>query len=468
MRGTKTLAALAAATVVTACSAGVVIAGGTGPSDNTKEIKRALDSHKPKNVILLIGDGAGDSELTIGRYYLNGANGPPMAYETLPFTGEYNTWDLAYGPGPDYAPDYVPDSAPTATAWATGKKTGDARLSQGMSTALTVPGSNEGFTTTFEIMKARHKAVGNVTTAELSDATPGAPSSHISRRGCQGPADARTLCPTETKAAGGLGSIVEQQVDHRLDVNLGGGRARYEQTLDGSTTTVVDYALSKGFQYVTDTAGLSGVKSVQGEPVLGLFAPVNMTTQFAPLIAALSPGSGSPSTRCNEDFRPESQPSLAAMTDKAIELLDDDRDGFFLQVESASIDKRDHAADLCGQIGETLQLDQALKVALAYQRKHPDTLVIQTADHAQTSQLVADTANPLGFYATVQTVEGATLRVAYATGRTPSTQVHTGARVPVAAIGPQASNVMGVRDQTDLFYTLIGRERSGRHAHWGH
>ena len=137
------------------------------------DIERALDSDKPKNVILLIGDGTGDSELTIGRYYLNGADGPPMAYETLPFTGEYHTWNLKYGPGPDYAPNYVPDSAPTATAWSTGKKTGDARLSQGMSTAETVPGSNQGFTTTFEIMKARGKAIGNVTTSELSDATPG-------------------------------------------------------------------------------------------------------------------------------------------------------------------------------------------------------------------------------------------------------------------------------------------------------
>ena len=73
-------------------------------------------------MILLIGDGTGDSELTIGRYYLNGANGPPMAYETLPFTGEYHTWNLKYGPGPDYVPDYVPDSAPTATAWATGRR----------------------------------------------------------------------------------------------------------------------------------------------------------------------------------------------------------------------------------------------------------------------------------------------------------------------------------------------------------
>ena len=56
----------------------------------------------------------------------------------------------------------MPDSAPTATAWSTGKKTTDARLSQGPSEAETVPGSNEGFETTFEIMKERGKAIGNV------------------------------------------------------------------------------------------------------------------------------------------------------------------------------------------------------------------------------------------------------------------------------------------------------------------
>ena len=42
-------------------------------------------------------------------------------------------------------------------------------------------------------------------------------------------------------------------------------------------------------------------------------------------------------------------------------------------------------------------------------------------------------------------------------GKTPPGQGHTGARIPVMAIGPQASNVLGARDQTDLFHTLIGR-----------
>jgi alkaline phosphatase len=450
--------ALSAAALAAAGGASAVIAGDSSPRDNGQSIKSQIDSRTPKNVILLIGDGTGDSELTVGRYYLNGAEGPPMAYETLPFTGSLHTWNLQFGPGPHYPPNYVPDSAPTATAWSTGRKTNDARLSQGPSSAENVPGSNQGFKTTFEIMKARGKAVGNVATSELTDATPAAPASHISRRACQGPQDARNLCPSETKGSGGLGSITEQMVDHRLDVNLGGGRARFEQTLDNGSGNVIQYAQSKGFRYVTDAAGLDAVTSVRDKPLLGLFNGGNMTTQFAPLVAAPTPGAGSPTTRCNENNRPANEPSLGAMTDKAIKLLSQDRDGFFLQVESASIDKRNHASDLCGQIGETKQLDDSVKVALAFQRRNPNTLIVVTADHSHTSQIVGETSDTPGFYATLQTADGQPMRVSYGTGRTPGGQGHTGGRIPIAAKGPQASNVLGIRDQTDLFYTLIGRK----------
>lgn len=424
--------------------------------DNSREIKKLIDSDKPKNVILLIGDGMGDSEITLARYYGMGAAGT-LNMETLPFAGELITYGLSAGPGPAYPPNYVPDSAPTATAWSTGKKTIDARLSQGPSAAENIPGSNAGYTTTFEIADKRGMRVGNVSTAEITDATPAAPSSHMSQRACQGPADTRTICPTEAKGVGGPGSIAEQQVDHLLDVNLGGGRNRYLQTLDSSTGTVVDYAKTKGYRYVETASDLDAITSLSKGPVLGLFTTGNMTTEFKPLVAATTPGAGGPTFRCDETNRPANEPSLEAMTKKAIQLLDNRR-GFFLQVEGASIDKRDHASDVCGQIGENLAFDRAVGVALAYQRKNPDTLVVITADHSHTSQIVPASQDTPGFYATLQSADGVPIRVSYATGKTAGGQTHTGARVPVAAIGPQATNVMGVRDQTDLFNTLIGRD----------
>ncbi len=457
-RTQRKLALLAAVAVATTGAAAAVAATSNPGKDQSQAIKHAIDSRKPKNVILLVGDGMGDAEVTLGKYYGVGAKGT-LNVETLPFTGSVTTWNLTAGPGPDYAPNYVPDSAPTATAWSTGKKTIDARLSQGPSEAETVPGSNKGFKTTFEIARERGMRVGNVSTAEYSDATPAAPSSHISRRACQGPEDTRTLCPTETKAAGGKGSIVEQQVDHLLDVQLGGGRARWEQTLDNGRGNVLDYAARKGYRVLDDAEDLNAVTSLDQGPILGLFTPSNMTTEFAPLEAAPSPGAGSPTTRCVENNRPPSEPSLATMTAKAISLLGRrNRDGFFLQVEGASIDKRDHAADVCGQIGETLAFDRATGVALDYQRADPRTLVVVTADHAHTSQNVGANQDTPGFYATLLTADGAPIRVTYGTGKTPPGQSHTGARIPVMAIGPQAANVLGAKDQTDLFHTLIGRD----------
>ena len=220
---------------------------------------------------------------------------------------------------------------------------------------------------------------------------------------------------------------------------------------------MVDYAKSKGYRYVQTASELDAITSLSKGPVLGLFTPGNMTTEFKPLIAATTPGAGSPTFRCDETNRPASEPSLASMTEKAIDLLKNRR-GFFLQVEGASIDKRDHASDVCGQIGENLAFDEAVGVALEYQRHHDDTLVVITADHSHTSQIVPANQDTPGFYATLQTADGFPIRVSYATGKTPGGQTHTGARVPVAAIGPQATNVMGVNDQTDLFQTLIGRD----------
>ncbi len=356
------------------------------------------------------------------------------------------------GPGAPYLPDYDPDSASTGTSWATGKKTVDERISQGPSSALDVPGTN--YKTVLEIAQERGMKVGDVSTAEITDATPAVLASHISLRGCQGPAN-MTACAKETKAAGGLGSIAEQEVDHRVDVLLGGGRARFEQAITGGPyagKTVVQQAQDKGIQYVTDAAGLAKARS--GKPVLGLFNSSNMSLEWAGPKAAT--GKGNDPAACTENQRPADEPSLADMTGKAIKLLENKR-GFFLQVEGASIDKQDHATNACGQIGETVAFDKAIGVALDYQRSHPDTLVVVTADHSHTSQIVAEDAAgsglPTGYSTNLMSKDGQTLTLTYGTAgyggdgkapvATPPSQQHTGAVVPVWGQGRGASAVHG-------------------------
>jgi alkaline phosphatase len=155
------------------------------------------------------------------------------------------------------------------------------------------------------------------------------------------------------------------------------------------------------------------------------------------------------------------------MTSKALELLDRSEKGFFLQVEGASIDKQDHAANACAQIGETIAFDDAIGVAMDYQATHPDTLVVVTADHSHTSQIVSEDSegadDPTGYSNNLTTADGQTMRVTYGTAggnpaaAVPPSQQHTGAAVPVWAAGPQASAVLGTNDHTDKFALLQGK-----------
>ena len=185
----------AALAVVGLAIAGAGVAVGAAGTDKTAELASKIDASKPKNVILLVGDGMGHSEVTLGRYYGKGAAGR-LNMDRLAFRGDSIHYVLRPGPGPNYQPNYVGDSAPTATAWSTGKRTQDGRLSQGPSSADNVPGPNTGFTTYMELARDAGKATGNVSTAEITDATPAAPSSHISQRACQGrPTPARPARP---------------------------------------------------------------------------------------------------------------------------------------------------------------------------------------------------------------------------------------------------------------------------------
>jgi len=468
MKGKRFTAALAATLALVAIGAASAAATGVLFSHHGDRTERAfasaLHDRDPKNVIFLLGDGMGTQEITAARYYQGVHN--KLDVDRMPFTGFDTTWSVKPAAAPPYLPDFDPDSASTGTMWATGQKTIDERISQGPSSAENVPGKN--LTTVLELAQKRGMKVGDVSTAEITDATPAVLASHISLRGCQGPAN-MGACATETKAAGGLGSIAEQEVDHKVDVLLGGGRARFEQAITGGPDTgktVVQSAQAKGYQYVTDAAGLSSIGSGK-KPLLGLFTSGNMSLEWSGPAASL--GKGNAPVACKENQRPANEPSLAAMTDKAIELLDN-RKGFFLQVEGASIDKQDHATNACGQIGETVAFDEAVGVALDYQRHNPDTLVVVSADHSHTSQIVSEDAAgsgiPTGYSTNLTTKDGQTLSLTYGTAgyggpgappvAAPPSQQHTGAVVPVWASGPGALAVLGTNDHTDLFETLGG------------
>ena len=147
--------------------------------------------------------------------------------------------------------------------------------------------------------------------------------------------------------------------------------------------------LENGYIVVTSLDEMNAVKAAdQNQPLLGLFAEGNMPVRWKGP-KSVNGGAIQEAIKCEVNAeRAADIPTLADMTDKAIELLSQNEKGFFLQVEGASIDKQDHAANACGQIGETVDLDEAVQVGLEFAKKGGNTLIIVTADHAHSSQII--------------------------------------------------------------------------------
>lgn len=461
-----------------------------------------IGNKNAKNVVLFLGDGMGDSEITVARDYLKGANGhfdgldavgqPSALDDVQAGTGQYTTFSVGNGskdsavgkdgdgklvanPNPGKLTP-VTDSSASGSAWATGTKT--------YNNAVDVDIYGNPQLNLFELAKAAGKATGNVTTAEIQDATPAVLESHSSERACYGPQgktdgtsnNASKQCLiNQLKENGGIGSISEQLLDTRADVTIGGGSKYFRQTVQGGEykgKTVWEQAKEMGFQTVeNDPAAMNALQYKDGQPVLALMSDGNMPTKFNPSKAtAKDPAKDANPTVCtpNADWLGNQGSSLKDMTKKALDLLNDSpngqKNGFFLQVEGASIDKQDHAGNACGQIGETDDFDQAI----AYAMQNVDltnTLVIVTADHAHTSQIL--NAQPAYALSTVlKTADGNNMVVSYGTAQDDSRDAdggynggdmeHTGTQLRIAASGPGAQRVIGLTDQTDNFYTIAG------------
>ena len=450
--GFGALALTAAALPAVATTAtGIDAFGGAFRNSANKggQVAAAIQNRPAKNVILLIGDGMGDSEITVARDYAYGAAGTLPGIDALPLTGQYTTYSL-YKDGTPFAgkPDYVPDSAATGTAWATGFKSYD--------NAIGVDIHGTAHDNIIEIARANGLRTGNVTTSEIQDATPAVLEAHVAARSCYAPDTA--ACGTDLLQNGGKGSISEQLLDTRADVTFGGGTTSFDKSAVAGPwagQTLFDQATTRGFQVVKTAAQLDAVRRTTDGPVLGLFAPGNFPTRYLATPATVGGADLAPVTCSPNPARLDTRLSLASLTNKSIDLLNKGNGkGFFLQVEGASIDKQDHAADACGQIGETIDFDEAVQAALAFAKKDGNTLVIATADHAHSSQIVDST--PPGLSIALLTKDGAPLKISYGTSAAGGSQQHTGAQLRIAAYGPGAAKVVGLTDQTDNFATITG------------
>ena len=142
-------------------------------------------------------------------------------------------------------------------------------------------------------------------------------------------------------------------------------------------------------------------------------------------------------------------PSLAALTEKAIEILSRDAEGFFLMVEGGQIDWAGHDNDGANVIGDVIGLDEAVQEGLDYAALHPDTLVIVTADHetggmAATLTSSGDPGEDGPFFMPDSTP----FYVNW------STTGHTAADVSLTASGPWSSTLRGTQQNTEVFFTM--------------
>jgi alkaline phosphatase len=426
-----------------------------------------------RNVILIIGDGMDDNQISLARNYLKGARGR-LTLDGMPVRSAVQVLTVAED-DPSRAL-YVADSANSATAMASGTVTSRGRIS-------TTPGTDEDVTTILELAEAAGMRTGIVTTSSVTDATPAAFVAHINARMCENPAamvDVEIMgipvadCSQDLKSNGGLGSISEQIIASGVDVVLGGGAMHFAPMIEGGTLSVSDEAARLGYHVIGDADALAS--SPRDKKLLGLFSektmPVRMRSQDGREAEKPDPSMlnsihwylGSVELpepmKCEPDPEFAGMPSLKAMSEAALEhLAADEEHGFFLMIESASIDKQAHARKPCGSIGELEQLEEALRSALSFAAEHPETLILVTSDHGQAAQIIPDESLFSAFGAPVftpghlvrlQLPDGSIMAVNYATNEF-MLEEHTGVNVPLFANDAGREIVAPMLAQPEIF-----------------
>lgn len=283
-------------------------------------------SAAPKNVILLIPDGFGPASVTMMRDYVRATEGRfELAFDSL-HVGSTRTAS---------SDSRITDSAAAGTALATGHKTYNG--------AVAVDTAGRPVATILEAAERQSMATGLVVTSRITHATPAVFSAHVRDRGDEN-------------------EIAKQQLTKGIDVLLGGGARHFLPADEGGARedgrNLFAEAREAGYQVARSREAFD--QADEG-PLLGLFTPGHMAYEI--------------------DRDPAAEPSLRAMTTKALDLLHTDPDGFFLMVEGSRIDHAGHANDAAAHLHDNLAFEEAVVEALDFARHNEETLVLILSDH---------------------------------------------------------------------------------------
>ena len=286
-----------------------------------------------KNVILFVGDGMGVSTVTAARIFegqLRGIDGERnlLSFEKLPYVAMSKTYSTN---------QQTADSAPTMTAIVTGVKTNDGVLSVNQNVfnggADNAAIQANKLTTILELAEQNSRSTGVISTARITHATPAATYAHTSTRDWE--------TKTTTAPATGVVDIAAQAIDNfgagkvgdGIEVFLGGGRTKFLPTTandpedadrkgertDGRNL-IKEYQAKFSADYVWNKAQFDAINPSTTNRLIGLFERSHMEFEH-----------DRPADTAKE-------PSLAEMTDKAIDVLKKNPNGYFLMVEAGRID----------------------------------------------------------------------------------------------------------------------------------
>lgn len=336
-----------------------------GESYHVKTYEEPTKYKRPKNIILMIGDGMGVAQiyagLTANRGTLNISNFKNIGFQT------------------SYSYDkFVTDSGAGGTALSCGQKTYNGAIGVNIDTVA--------IENIREKMELRGMATGVVSTSAVTHATPASFVAHQ---------------PNRSKYE----AIAADYLKTNIDVFIGGGYDHFTDRKDSLDLTIDLEA--KGYKVLTD---INEIEKVKNGKLAGLLAPKHLTK--------IIEGRGD---------------MLVKATKTALNILDNDPQGFFVMIEGSQIDWGGHQNNTTYIITEVLDFDQAIGQALEFAVKDKETLVIVTADHETGGFGILDGNMQTG------EVEGA-----FTCGD------HTGVMVPVFAFGPGSEKFRGFYDNTDI------------------
>ena len=356
-----------------------------------------------KNVIYLIGDGMGFgavSSLLLSEDSVTG-------FEQAPVIGLSETCS---------ANNYVTDSPAGGTALACGIRTKNGYLG--------VDPEGKPLTSILRKAQAMGKRSGIVVNTVLTEATPAAFYAGVTSRSMSF-------------------DIAKQFTESGVDVAIGAGLEPFIKRPDSLDLTAT--LINKGYDVHLDWKTVLGTTSKKFVGILPM-GDVHRRNESGNTTAGAADGAEvclaaklAASSEENSDTTRLSEPTvyLEKATAKALEVLsNDNRQGFFLMIESAIIDGYGHNNDSEGMIEEMREFDNTLRQLVAYVNQHPETLLVVTADHETGGTGVSYKSYEVGSTTPVQ--------LSF------STKGHTGTVVPVFAYGAGAEAFAGIMKNTDL------------------